>query len=171
MPEIQHVDQAKFQPTLKTAHGAAWLLDELLISKKAGRKAESCAGVGSWLVFCPWAHPFWSYYVIAAVHLRAQEGCKPPAFFLPGATHEVFVVALDPTKVPDLECPVRSYMKPINFAGQWIAAARRNPVDQDKAAAEKIRGCVDEILAGTLSPDTDFRRQWIERFSGSNLND
>jgi hypothetical protein len=161
MPEIQHIDQAKFPPTLKTDHGAAWELDDTT--------ETGTARVASWVVFCPWAHPFWSYYLIAAVHLRKQNGVPDGKVLLPGATHEVFVMALDPQKVPDVLLPARSALSPMNFAGQWIAAARLNPVDQDKAAARDIRKCVDDILAGTLSPDTDFRRQWVERFSGSNL--
>jgi hypothetical protein len=169
MPEIHHVDQAKHPPTLKTEHGAAWQLDSVEVTVNAGKPPESCAAVATWLVLCPWAHPFWSYYVLSACHLRPQDGCVPATLYAPGMTHEIFVIALDPSRVPDVSCPVKSYMRPVNFAGQWRAAARPNPVDQDRAAAEKVRQCVEEILARSLNPDTDGRAMWVDRFSDSNL--
>jgi hypothetical protein len=50
----------------------------------------------------------------------------------------------------------------VNFAGQWIAK-------DDAEAKRKLDVTVHEILAGVLNPDTDAMRQWIDRFSNSNV--
>lgn len=51
-------------------------------------------------------------------------------------------------------------LSPLNFAAQFIA-------ENDDAAAARIRDAVQRICDGTLSPDDDFRWQWIELFGGN----
>lgn len=49
-----------------------------------------------WLLTAPQAHPLWSQYMLGAVRLRDLPGFPPPTRQFDGATHELFVVALNP---------------------------------------------------------------------------
>lgn len=168
--KIEHIDRKATPPTLKAPNGEAWEIDLPRARALANETEETDSTVALWVVFAPWAHAFWAYYLVGAIHLRPSATLPQPKIFLPGATHEVIVYALDPEVVPDVVNTSKlRKLRPVNFAGQWRAGARPNPVDLDRAAAEKIKFHVGEILVGDLSPDTDFRRQWVERFSNSNL--
>ncbi len=46
---------------------------------------------------------------------------------------------------------------PFNFVGQLIA-------ESDDEARARIEQDVKDIVAGTLSPDTDFTSQWVARY-------
>lgn len=165
---IQHVDRQQFPPTIVGAHGEAWEIN--LERSRSFHPNDPDTTVALWLVYAPWAHSLWAYYLIGAIHLRGTPGLKPAKVNLPGATHEAIVFALVPDAVPDtVDSSKNRKLSPVNFAGQWIVRERPNPVDLDRAAAAKIRVTVDEILAGILSPDTDFLREWIKRFSNSNV--
>jgi hypothetical protein len=154
-------------PDKSSAYGAAWKIDMDSIRADHPDKVDST--VAAWIVFAPWAHPAWCCYAIMAIHLRPTDGLKDPVIRLPTATHEVWVYALDPDREPDLRNPIKTYLTPANFVGQWTSQVRRNPVDLDRDAARKIELHIDEILAGELSPDTDFIQEWVVRFSDSNL--
>lgn len=168
--KIEHIDQKAFPPTLFGAHGAAWEVDLPKARALAGETEDSDSTVALWIVYAPWANAFWSYYLIGGIHLRRSNALSTPKIMLPGATHEVLVFALDPEAVPDT---VDTYkirkLTPANFVGQWRVAVRPNPVDLDNGAAAKIRVTVEEILAGVLSPDSDYVHAWVKRFSASNL--
>jgi hypothetical protein len=168
--ESKHIDRKVFPPTLASPHGASWEINLDRARAEKGIAGDQDATVAMHVVFAPWAHPCWAYYQIAILHLRRLPGMKAPTIFLPGATHEVFLYALDPETVPDVvDIAELRRLGPINFAGQWIVNERPNPVDLDRAAEAKLRFTVWEIINGHLSPDTDFRREWIKRFSDSNL--
>lgn len=168
--KLKHVDRNIHPPEIVGAHGAAWRVDLARSRAAAGCDEDRDTTVAMWIVFAPWAHAFWSYYLIAAIHLRSMPKLVPAKINLPGATHEVIVFALSPDHVPEVVNSAKNVkLFPANFAGQWVVQERRNPVDLDRAAAEKIEGVVREIVEGRLSPDTDFRREWIRRFSDSNV--
>lgn len=168
--KIEHIDRKAFPPTLTGAHGEAWEVDLPKSRAVTGDSEDSDATVALWIVFAPWAHAFWSYYLIGASHLRLCKALPAPKVYAPGLTHEVLVFALDPETVPDtLDMRRNRKLDPINFAGQWRVQVRPNPVDLDRAAAAKVRVTVEEILAGVLSPDSDFLHDWIKRFSASNV--
>lgn len=143
-------------PDLQTQLGKAWNVFHFTDPK------ERMACIASWVVWFPGANLFWGNYTITAVHLRDEEGLPPATIFRPEYTHEVHVYALDPSRAPNLRSPRETVLHPINFCGQWAAAS-------DIDAEEKIARCVQEILDGALNPDTDFRHQWVERFSDSNI--
>ena len=167
---IEHIDRKANPPTLKTSTGEAWEIDLPRARALANETDETDSTVAFWVVFAPWAHSLWAYYLVGAIHLRPSLRLPQPKILLPGATHEVIVYALTPDVVPNVvDTSKLEKLRPVNFAGQWRVTARPNPVDLDRAAAEKIKFHVGEILAGVLSPDTDFRRQWVERFSNSNI--
>jgi hypothetical protein len=139
--------------------GRAWKVD--IDAVRALTPGRPDSGLCMWIVEAPWAHPVWHSYWIGVVHLRPVPGLQEPVFFLRGATHEVMLYALDPSHTPALDKPQR-FLFPANFHGQWQAQS-------DEEAVAKIEGCVDDIIAGTLSPDTDHVRSWIDRFSDSNV--
>lgn len=120
------------------------------------------AQVAVWVVEAPWAHPVWHSYIFGFAHLRPMECDPAPRIWLPGATHELALYALDPEVPRQKQIDNGRYhmLVPVNFAAQFIA-------DDDAAAAARIKAAVDRILAGELSPDTDFLAQWIALFGGN----
>jgi hypothetical protein len=148
----------------ESKYGKAWRINLQKARAHLGVQKGDDGAVCSWVVEAPWAHPFWCNYWICCINLRPCTRLKVPLIKLQGATHEVFVFALDPEVVPDLLKPGNTRLSPMNFAGQWVAGS-------DLDAEEKIEQTVDLILAGKLSPDTDFLQQWVGLFSGSNLKE
>lgn len=113
----------------------------------------------SWYVSAPWAHPLWSWYNVVCIALRDMPGVpKAQHIHVPGATHEMWVAALNPEHPVALdESP--HMLRPMNFAAQWVAAS-------DAEARKKVEEAVADICRGVLNPDTDFRGQWVARFGG-----
>lgn len=142
---------------IKGPHGEAWMIDLDAIGRKIGVKEH--ASVVGWIISAPWAHPLWHSYSLNLIHLRPLPGYPPPTIYLPGATHEIILHALDPDHKINLEETPR-WLSPANFAAQFIEPS-------DEAAKDRIRQCVFEITRGILSPDTDFTQQWIARFNAS----
>lgn len=159
---VRRMKNIEAMPDRETQYGRAWRVNLTASRLHVGAKTGDDAVVCGWVVYAPWAHPIWANYWILCIHLRSCPNMPEPKINLEGATHEVFVYALNPEETPDLLHPDRTRLNPLNFAGQWMAGT-------DLDAEEKIERTVDEILAGTLSPDTDFLRDWVRRFSGSNL--
>ena len=159
------IDKISRLPRMCSALGRAWMIDESKINAAVNRDADH-AGIGaSWLIEAPWAHPAWHSYFLTAMHLRPIRGMDPPFILLDGATHEVALYALDPRRPRDGFADSREaavFLTPANFHGQWHA-------DSDQHARDHIYECVLDILRGKLSPDTDFRSQWVDRFSDSNI--
>lgn len=150
-------------PTMKGAAGNAWLLDMTAIRQKDGIVDDPRAAVSlpCWIASAPYAHPLWSHYAILCVALRDGPGLPKARVRLEGATHEIMVFALDPNTKPAVnETPC--FLHPVNFVGQFIEV-------DDLSAALRVQHAVQDVIDGRLNPDTDFRRAWVERFSGSNL--
>jgi hypothetical protein len=150
-------------PTLAGAHGSAWLIDRDTAMQRLGRQGDPRCSVSlkSWVVQAPWAHPLWSCYAVLCVALRDVPGVPAAKINLPGATHEVLLYALDPDHTPAVDEKPRPLI-PVNFAGQFIEPS-------DEAADARIERAVQDVIDGKLNPDTDFRSQWVERFSASNV--
>jgi hypothetical protein len=147
---------ANTPPTIE-GFAKAWRIDMEAVRAKLGTNNDD-ATVASWIVYAPWSHPFWPYVLIAAVHLRDLPGqSKPPTVHLAGATHEIFVVAMNPDNYPPKIGDFNQLLSPINFSGQWIAAS-------DEDAANRVEATVREICEGKLNPDTDATQQWVARF-------
>jgi hypothetical protein len=146
------------EPTKHGTHGKAWRINLDVWRTRYGKTGGEICG---WIIEAPWAHPMWHSYMLSAVHLRPLDGLEPAVIYLPGATHEVMLYALNPEHTPALD-QFPKLLMPANFHGQWIEVS-------DEAACLKVEGCVDAVIAGQLSPDTDFTREWIRRFSDSNI--
>lgn len=161
---MQPISKAKLPtqaPDLSGPMGRAWALDMQAIAAKQPDGPPPSVTVASWLVHAPFAHPVFPCYQIAAIHLRDVEGAQPAKIMLPGATHEVIVLALSPDQTLRLD-EMPQPLHPVNFMGQFVAT-------DDQAAAAKIYSSVTEIVTGTLSPDTDHASAWVQRYSDSNL--
>lgn len=150
------------EPTIRGPHGEAWKQDMQIAQKKYPGKKHTT--IAAWVIKAPWAHPVWHSYFLAAWHLRIDPEVGAPKIYLSGATHEVYLCALDP-KIEcvrdDHDCPAKAWLQPANFGAQWVSRS-------DEEAAAKIERHVKEIvLYGTLSPDTDFLQFWIARFNAA----
>lgn len=63
--------------------------------------AEAAETVCTWLLTAPHAHPLWAQYLLGVVRLRdGIPGFRPPTRQFIGATHEMFVFALNPEHGP-----------------------------------------------------------------------
>jgi len=153
-------------PTLSGPYGRAWEVDLDHLHAMRVQRGENPpprgAEVCNWVVHAPQSHPYWPVVVISCITLRDIPGVPPAVISLPGATHEVYVFALNPDYEVDMDKGGWAYLTPANFVGQFIEA-------NDTAAAIRVRGSVHEILAGTLNPDSDGRSQWVQRYSDSNI--
>lgn len=151
------------EPTLRGKMGDAWLIDAQAVSRRYGTENDPRASVTlpCWIASAAYAHPFWAHYAIMCVALRDVPGVPKAKINLEGATHEIMVFALNPDHKPAVD-DLPHALQPGNFVGQFIEA-------DDSAAAARVQQAVQDVIDGTLNPDTDFLRLWVERFSGSNL--
>jgi hypothetical protein len=147
-------------PDLVGVHGRAWKHDIEAVARRYGGPPPAIT-VASWIVEARYAHPVWHSYMVGCVALRDVPGVPPATIHLPGATHEVMVYALNPEHRRALN-GITPFLTPGNFHGQWRA-------ESDAAAACFIEETVQLVIDWRLSPDTDFRRDWIARFSASNM--
>lgn len=146
-------------------HGKAWRCN-LTEGHRINRiRPDDDATLVHWIIEAPWAHPAWHSYSLVLIHLRPLPEGRSSLIYLPGASHEMWLFALDPKRDRRpliASCtPDRNFMEPANFMAQFIA---RN----DEGALSRIERAVEDICDGRLSPDTDFRREWIARF-GDNM--
>lgn len=152
---------AERTPDLAGAAGMAWRLDVEKGREIAGPNPDDST-LGVWIVYAPNSHPLWPYVLISMIHLREVEGqTEAPVFYLPGATHEIAVLALEPDQdlvpVIDGKSWALKTLSPANFVGQWIATS-------DEKAVERLRETVRAVVEGYLNPDSDGISQWINRF-------
>lgn len=157
-------DRPEREPDVEySGHPArAWRMDSARQHREAGLPPERHCAVASWLIEAPWAHPFWHSYWFVCMLLRPIAGLTTK-FYLTGATHELWLWALDPkqSRREFDQTGVPPVLNPKNFSAQIIKGS-------DEEAAALIDATVRDICRGVLSPDTDFRSQWIERF-GNNM--
>lgn len=148
-------------PDIVCPHGRAWMCDLAEGYRIKGFKPEDDATLAHWVVEAPYAHPFWHSYSVVLIHLREMPDKRVTKIYKPGATHEIWVYAMDPQKDrrPVVETGIvdGSWLTPGNYAGQFIAGS-------DEAALVLVRGAVERICDGTLSPDTDFHWLWVGLF-------
>lgn len=158
-PPIKPVTTA---PTMNLAHGKAWRIDLPAVRVRLKVNPEQDAAIDAWLIEAPWAHPAWHSYLVIVIHLRPMPGTEPPILYNPHATHELIVMALDPNGDRDhlLEHSLSDHcrtLEPPNYIGQIVEIT-------DDLARDRVRRAVEMICQGDLSPDTDYRAQWVAMF-------
>lgn len=153
--QIAHIDRNQYPPDSSTTYGAAW---KVLPSEPYYGPPH--ATVAYWIVYAPYAHPWWPYHRIALIHLRPTPGLQAGVMHKLGATHEIVVQALLPDSVPlPVFTHVHKPLHPINFVGQFVVQPSM-PQQMDRMAIDRVQGSVDAILRGELNPDSDGRRGW-----------
>ena len=154
-------------PDISGVSGKAWSVD--LAGQEPSLKfiQKDDATLTHWVVEAPWAHPVWHSYSIVLLHLRPLVG-KTTLFYKEGATHEIWVYAQNPdsnrTKLIQ-GGPLKDYwLHPMNFAAQFIELT-------DELALERVKGSVQQICDGKLSPDTDFIQDWARLYGNNMMKD
>lgn len=160
------LDAISTPPTITGAYSRAWSID--LDRARSGMAAagRTDATVAGWIIAAPWAHPFWHSYRLVLIHLRPMPDNRPTKFYLPGATHEIWLEALDPDhpRQSAVDGSPAHTLRPMNFGAQFIEAS-------DADAAARIASSVKMICDGLLNPDTDAIRQWVALYGDNMLRD
>ena len=146
----------------RTAHpnilGAFGLAKVVQTSERTGGRA---ALLVEYVVEAPKYHPFWSQYWFAIAHLRQIDGEPPVEFTMGGATHQIWVLALDPNHKLDIKGLIPPDNKPARIDPPHILTSQNHAFQitapDDAAAAERLVNLVGMVCQGQLSPDTDFR--------------
>lgn len=167
VPEVKYPIKAK--PDISGPHGKAWRCNLDAGRATLGANAGDDATLAHWIVEAPWAHPIWHSYSIILVHLRPVPSAKKTLFYLDGATHEIWIYALNPDADlnPAIESGVMSgktFLSPLNFASQFIEV-------EDRLALDRVGAAVQAICDQKLSPDTDYRSDWIALFGDNMMKD
>lgn len=107
-------------------------------------KPDWQASLATWFLNCPGQSAAWDRYVLYVIHLRPIPGVKPAVIRVPGATHEILLIALDPTRRPQPSKPQTwRFLRPINVEEQVI-------LPNDDAARELGRLSARAVLAEIL---------------------
>lgn len=121
----------------------------------------------AWLITAPSYHPAWCQYVLSVVRLRDLEGWPVPKRDFDGASHELIVLALDPSG-GDLHTPetlafffesgTLPYLTPVNIVQQHEAT--------DEEMDELARLACFAVVHGALCPETAdapelVRENWL----------
>ena len=141
-------------PDMTGTHGKAW--------RVSGPAEIMKAFAAVYLVEAAYAHPVWHSYAFALVDLKPFEGLAPAVLYIPNATFEFHIWALNPqeSRQKMLDTGQVCRLSPINFAAQ-------STVPEDEVRARFIQS-IDDVINGRISPDTDYISMWIERW-GDNM--
>ncbi len=135
--------------------GKAWLLKMPEDSQKAG--------LASWLVNRPGAHPYWQWWLVGVTHLRDVPGMKPAHKKYPEAEYEFLIFSIDPTACPNPEPDDPNgypHLTPIDVVEQFHGI-------KDSDAVRLCEGAVQGIVNGVISPDQDYRSMWSQMIAGT----
>lgn len=141
-------------PDVQGGAGRAWCIPN------RSTHPDHAAGLISYLLDVPGAHPFWHRWALSVIHLRPIHNVRPAVIRLPGATHEIIIASIDPKWAPveDMDDLGFSrgvpYLRPIDVMHQFIV---RGDVD----AVQLGTLCARAVCDGILSPDQDHRSAWV----------
>lgn len=124
--------------------GAAGTAQRVRFERGAGDPIAWSATLDSWFLTCPGQSVAWDKYALHIIHLRPIPGSPPAHVRVPGATHEVMLLALDPYRQPRPDSPATwRPLQPINLQEQIEL-----PSDTD--AVELLSECADAVVDGRL---------------------
>ena len=148
-------------PAIVGPRGRAWRGEDFPKPAEPWRP-DWDANCGMWLINVPGCHPFWSWWIVSAVHLRPIEGVKPARLQRPTSTHELMILALNPecgepdpndyhAWVDRQRAEKRAhFMTPADLSHQVDAAT-------DEMVTEVCRLLVKAFCDGGSGPDQDYR--------------
>jgi hypothetical protein len=117
---------------------------------------EHQAHLAGWVINGPF-HPFWSYWVLGVVSLAEMPGVAPPNKVYPEAEYEIMIVSCDPEHpTPDPDEAGWVTLSPADLVYQFDGVT-------DEQAIEIAELMVRQIVAGEMSPDSDYRAEWKRR--------
>jgi hypothetical protein len=123
--------------------------------------------VDFYVVECPGAHPAWHSYIMFVMNLKPRPGLEDAAIYLPDASHEFHIWALNPEmpRQPIIEAGewFGRVLQPMNFAAQVCMSQLE--------VETKLYASVNDILHGRISPDTDYVRAWAQLWGDNMLKD
>lgn len=138
--------------------GSAWkikLPDSLI-------KPDHKATLIEYLVNGVGYHPIWDHWYVSLISLEDIPGVLPATKYYPEAAYEIIVVALDPNK--PLPNPDRIYETPPHTLTPIDGIYQFHGMSDDEAK-KMVTTLVNEIIAGKLSPDQDFRKLWESKIA------
>lgn len=121
--------------------------------------AANPAALVCWIITAPMYHPAWSQYALSVVTLNNVPGLPPAHLKFPGATHELLVLAIDPTRGPVTATQDQIvYLQPVNISMQFEATD-----DEMRDLASLL---VQAVVHGLLDPETSngpetIREYWL----------
>lgn len=129
--------------------GPAGLAIEIIVEDP--ELVDQRASVAQWFMVCPMQSPLWERYLLSVVHLRDIDGqSKPPDIITPHATHEIMLIALDPTADPQPTDPSTwSFLTPLNMVVQV-------ELPSDEKASELAMLITSAIVTGYLPAEPPF---------------
>jgi hypothetical protein len=92
-------------------------------------------------------HPSWDQYMMILFHLGGEPGWDPALVVVPGATHAISALTLDPAFGPYQGDEDFSYMLPINFEVQFSC-------ESDDQAAMVLGECTWRVINGEINPES-----------------
>lgn len=131
-------------------HGAAWACN---------RAARRDPMIADWIVTAPSYHHLVHTCHIALIHLRSVPGQPAPAIAVPGATHELWVMAFD--RAAPRHAIAHGHTLPGDHYCAQIFAAQLIARD-DETADARIAATIALIVNGDLNPVD--QPQWVELF-------
>lgn len=135
------------EPTLQGPAGKAW---EIV--------GDGGPGLVSYLLHVPGAHIAWGSWLVGVVHLRPVAGMAPPKLHYPTAGHEFLIVSVNPERhgmYADPDGGPFHFLEPADVVYQFDGLTDAQAMLLGTLAAQRI-------VEGMLSPDSDFRRLWVE---------
>lgn len=161
------MDEVTTPPTIQGSRARAWLVD-LNRSRETWAKApKPDATLAMWVIEAPWAHPVWHSFLVVLIHMRPMPDQRPTKIYLAGATHEMWLLAMNPDepRQPAIEgVGPPHYLTPPNYASQFIS-------ESDDVACERVRRAVAMVTEGNLNPDEDYRWWWARLFGDNMMKD
>lgn len=115
-----------------------------------GHLTDTPATLAAWIISAPHWHPAWSQYLLAVITLADIPGTRPATVYVPGATHELIVAALNPERGPHAAATATNasldLLRPVNIAQQFTGT--------DDRARELAALCARAVTDGILAPET-----------------
>lgn len=161
-------DKITITPSLLGQKSRAWRCNIANMRRTLGVKPADDPTIAWWLIEAIWAHPVWHSYLLTLHNLQSRANLPNAILFVPSATHEIVLHALDPKGQRQsiiggdgrLGKGTCQPLIPVNFAAQFACLT-------DQAAEARVKNAVQMICDGKLSPDTDYIGQWIDLFGGN----